>query len=259
MRWTSIFFAFSACLSHQAHGGAWTLAEGDGQGLVTLQYSFASDAFDEDGSPTAIEPFEKYELRGYFEYGVTDAVTLVVEPHLRRKTQGDEQADGLGRVAFGGRARLWKNDAAVLSVGASVGAPGQNDELAPLNGGDTEWEVEGRILFGIGFDVFERHGFVDAQLGYRHRLKEPADELIADLTIGFDITERSFVMLQSFNKLSVGNARAPFSETQEHKLAFSTVYRLNDRLSFQAGTLATAYGHNVLREQGVFVSLWRTF
>ncbi len=245
--------------SQEADCGAWTLPEGDAQGIATLQYSFAADAFDETGSLRSTEPFEKFELRGYFEYGLTDAVTLVLEPQLRRKSQGDEQTDGLSRVAFGGRARVWKNDTAVASVGGAVSAPGQTDSLVALNGSDTEWEVEGRFLLGLGYELFNLHGFVDAQVGYRHRLQEPADEIIADLTIGLNITERSLVMVQSFNTLSVGDARAPFTETQEHKLVSSSVYRLSERLSLQTGAIVTGFGRNVLREQGVFISVWRSF
>jgi len=239
--------------------GAWTQPKGEGQAIVTLAYSFAGDAFDEDGRAVAVEPFEKYELRAFAEYGLTDWATLVVQPEVRFKGQGDENSEGLGRFDLGLRTRLWHDDYAVASIEGSVSAPGQSDELAPLNGGDTDWELEARALYGRGFDLWSRHGFLDLQVGYRHRFDEPADEVIADLTLGLDITERSLAVVQSFNRFSVGTADFPFADTQEHKIAVSTVYRIDDRWSLQAGSQLTAYGRNVLREQGFFVALWSKF
>jgi len=247
----------SGCVSVEA--GAWTLPEGEARAIVTTAYSFAGDALDEDGRAVAIKPFEKYELRGFAEYGVTDWATVVLQPEIRLKEQGEDHSNGLGRFDIGLRTRIWQNDFAVASIEGSVSAPGQSDELAPLNGGDTDWEIEVRALYGRGFELGSRHGFVDAQLGYRHRFSDPADEVVADLTLGLDLTERSFAMVQSFNRLSVGSATLPFAKTQEHKLAFSTVYRVSDQWSVQAGSQATAYGRNVLREQGFFVALWSKF
>jgi len=246
-------------VSSGARAGAWTLPEGDAQVIVTTAYSFANDAFDGDGESVVIEPFEKFEIRGFAEYGLTDWATLVFQPELRLKGQGDDQSNGLGRFDLGLRTRVWQSDYAVASIEGSVSAPGQSDDLAPLNGGDTDWELEARALYGRGFDIGWRHGFFDAQIGYRHRFSDPADEVVLDLTVGLDLTKRSFAVLQSFNRLSVGAADFPFTRTQEHKLAFSSVYRVDDTWSLQAGTQATAYGKNVLREQGFFVALWSKF
>jgi len=235
------------------------MPQGEGQAIATVAYSFSVDSFDEDGKTVPVEPFEKFELRLFAEYGLTDWATLVVQPEIRFKEQGQEEADGLGRVDLGLRARLWRDDYAVVSVEGTVSAPGESDELPPLNGGDTDWEAEARLLYGRGFELGWRHGFLDAQLGYRHRFSDPADEIVVDLTAGLDLTERSFAMVQSFNRVSVGRARGIFEETQEHKLAFSSVYRLGDRLSLQAGSQITAYGRNVLIERGFFVALWSRF
>lgn len=243
----------------QAMAGAWTQPIGDGQAIVTLAYSFAEDAFDDNGDAVAIDSFTKFELRGFVEYGLTDWATLIVQPELRLKEQGESASNGLGRFDLGLRARFWQSDYAVASVEGSVSAPGQSNDLAPLNGGDTDWELEARALYGRGFNIGWRHGFLDAQLGYRHRFSDPADEVVFDLTLGLDVSERSLAILQSFNRVSVGSARLPFTETQEHKIAFSTVYKVDELWSVQAGSQLTAFGRNVLREQGVFLSAWRKF
>jgi hypothetical protein len=250
----SIFIFNESCLA-----GAWTLPKGESQIIVTAALTNAADAFDENGDVVAVEEFEKYALRAYAEYGVTDWATIVLQPEIRSKEQGDEESFGVGRFDLGLRTRVWRDDFAVASLEFSASAPGQNDELAPLNGGDTDWEFEARALYGRGFDLGWRHGFADLQIGYKHRVSEPADEVSFDVTLGLDVTERSFAMLQSFNRLSVGSAKAPFARTQENALSFSGVHKITDRWSIQSGISATAYGRNVLRERGVFLALWSKF
>ena len=237
------------------------MPEGEGQAIVTLAYSFANDAFDDNGDAVRVDTFTKFELRGYAEYGLTDWATLVFQPQFRLKKQGGDQSDGFGRFDLGLRTRVWKNDYAVASLEGRVSAPGQSRDpsIVPLNGGDTDWELEARALYGRGFRLWSRNGFADAQLGYRHRFSDPADEVLFDLTLGLDVTERTLAILQSFNRLSVGSATLPFSESQDHKIAFSTVYRVSEHWSVQAGTQITVAGRNVLREQGAFLSVWRGF
>ncbi len=235
------------------------MPEGASQVIVTAAYSFADEALNAGGNGFDIEKFEKFELRGYAEYGFTDWATVVLQPELRSKSQGDERSVGFGRVDFGLRARVWKNDFAVASIEVSASAPGQRDKLIPLNGGDTDWEFDVRALYGRGFDFASRHGFADIQLGFKHRVDEPADEVALDLTLGFDLTDDMFVMGQSFNRVSVGRAREPFTKTTDHKIALSGVYKFDGLYSVQAGFLATVAGFNVLQERGAFAAIWRRF
>jgi len=259
MRMIGVIAGFMLAVSDDARAGAWTQPAGAGQVIVTTEYSFAQDAFDSDGKAVAIQPFEKFGLRAYAEYGVTDWATVIAQPELRFKHQGRDDVGGLGRFDLGLRVRLWEGSGSVLSLEGTVSAPGASDELAPLNGGDTDWEVDGRALFGYGFSIGSRAGFADLQAGYRLRFDEPADEFRLDATVGLDLTDKSFAMLQSFNRISVGTARLPFDETLENEIALSTVYRFDERWSLQVGTKVTAYGRNVLRQQGIFIGIWSKF
>lgn len=250
---------FVCCSGGAGWAGAWTLPQGSSQVIVTAAYSSADEMFDDNGKAVANETFEKYELRGYGEYGVTDWATVVLQPEFRSKRQGDAREDGFGRVDLGLRLRVWQSDFAVASVEAAISAPGQSGSLVPLNGGDTDWEFDLRALYGRGFDIGWRHGFADLQIGYKHRVGEPADEVALDLTLGLDVTGDAFAMLQSFNRVSVGSADAPFGKTYEHKVALSGVYRLGDDWSVQSGVQLTAFGRNVLKERGVFAAIWKKF
>jgi len=100
---------------------------------------------------------------------------------------------------------------------------------------------------------------MDAHLGYRHRFGDPPDEVRFNFTAGMELRERTQTFVQSFNAVSIGDADEPFGETLKYKIAVSSVYHLSDRWSVQVGGIATAYGKNVLREQGFFAGLWAKF
>ena len=259
--------SFLMCLlfsmtAHDARAGAWTQSQGNGVVILTAAHSMAERAFDASGSNTLPRDFSKTEIRLYAEYGLTDWATLVAQPEWRHKKTGDgqgEEVDGLGRVDAGLRVRLWQGDGKVVSVQASARMPGTSDDLAPANGGDTDWEADARVLYGRGFSLFGRNGFVDTQLGYRVRFGRPADELRLDLTAGLNVTPKALVLAQSFNTVSVGGADLPFLDTREHKVSASVVYKVHDKWSVQVGGLLTVAGSNALEERGAILGIWRDF
>lgn len=250
--------AFASC----ARAGAWTQPAGEGLVILSIHHSTADEGYGADGSGVRIEDFRKTELRGYLEYGLTDWATLTVQPEWRDKRTGNgkgEAVRGLGRVDAGLRVRLYDGPRGVVSVQGAGRMPGASDRLAPANGGDTDWEIDGRVLYGRGTTVFGRSAFTDMQLGYRVRLGDPADELRLDTTAGLNVTPNVLALFQSFNSVSLGTAKPPLLPTREHKIAGSVVYRVDDAWSVQVGALAVVAGSNALAERGVFFALWRKF
>lgn len=249
--WSSLLFFSGYSLS--AHAGAWTLPQGETQAIVTTEYSYAPAKFDGDGRAIAIEPYEKIELRFFGEYGLTDWATLMVQPEWRWKSFGGDSDNGPGRLGLGVRTRLWRDEKSVISVQGNVAIPMRSDRRDPLNSGESDWQAEARLLYGRGFEFRDRRGFFGAEAGYRHRFGSPENELHLDVTAGLDLKPDVLGLVQSFNTVSVDG------EFQEHKLSVSTVYRLSDRWSLQAGAITTAYGKNAFRDQGGFVALWAKF
>ena len=246
-------------LAPPADAGAWTQKQGEGLVIVNLSASSASERFDADGNPIPDRLFEKIEARAYVEYGLRDWLTLTAQPEWRRKRRGNiAETEGLGRVDLGARARLWRQGGHVASAQFSVRAPGGSDELPAIDGADERWEVGARALYGYGFRVWERNGFVDLQMGYRHRFGDPADELRLDATVGFELREGYQLIVQSFNALGLG-AGGGFLDDREHKAALSGVWRLTARWSVQAGAFTTVAGANALRDTGYFGAIWFSF
>jgi len=263
---TRIFFLLTVLgvtvSSQGAKAAAWTQPKGKGLIITTLAYSFAENNFDDNGSLEDRSRFEKLELRPYLEYGLRDWATLVAQPEFRFKSLGDgpgEEVTGFGRADLGVRIRLKQIGPWVLSTQGSVRAPGARDDLAPANGGDTEWELDGRALAGRGFEAFGRHAFVDLQLGYRHRFDDPPNELRFDLTTGIDLTDKTQVFLQSFTTISTGSGDNIFEGSDDNKVSLSGVWKVTPVWSLQAGVLQTVIGRNALQETGGFFAIWRSF
>jgi len=252
----------ASTVAQPAHAGAWTQPEGKGVVIVTATHSVADSVFDTSGRSVPGRDFSKTELRAYAEYGLTDRITLVAQPEWRHKKTGEgrgEEVDGLGRIDAGARVRVWQGDGKVFSVQGSLRMPGTSDDLAPANGGDTDWEADGRVLYGRGFAVFGRNAFTDMQLGYRVRFGKPADELRLDLTAGIDLAPKIMALVQSFNSVSVDSAELPFVKTREHKVSASLVYEFRENWSVQVGGLLTLAGGDALEERGAILGLWRDF
>jgi hypothetical protein len=66
-------------------------------------------------------------------------------------------------------------------------------------------------------------------------------------------------MLQSFNIIAGGDARAPYTYYRSHKIALSVVTPIWGGFSVQSGSFLSPAGQNALAEHGLFVALWVKF
>lgn len=243
-------------------GGAWTQPKGKGIVIATLAQTEAIERYGPSGQTEPFN-FERLELRAYGEFGLTDRVTILGQAEWREKTFDSfpfpVSTEGLGRFDVGARVRLHKGETWVYAMQGSVRPPGAQSAADGSNIGDTEWELDARLLAGRGFDVLGRHGFTDIQIGYRHRFGDPADELRLDTTLGVDITPRLLVMLQSFNTITVGEARGAFEPQIQPKIALSAALKIGETWRLQAGAEIVHQGRNVLNERGLFASIWKNF
>lgn len=112
-----------------------------------------------------------------------------------------------------------------------------------------------RLLFGSGFQLGRRYGFIDLEAGERWLSHPRPSQTALDLTAGLWLTPRWMLMLQSFNLVS-GPARAPHVYFRTHKLEASAVWRMTRRLSVQGGVFFSPAGQNALDERGLCLSLW---
>lgn len=243
-----------------AFAGAWTQAKGRGQAIVTGLYSHSGKGYDGKGDVVDIADYAKSEAYALVEYGLTDRLTLMINPSLRHvSVEGGDDTSGLGYTELGGRYRLTTDQSFVFSVQATARIPGakRRDNLAQVGATDEEYDV--RALAGVPFKIGTKDAFVDLQGGYRFRAGSPPNEYHADATFGVRPAANFLVMAQVLNTFSDGAGAGVFTSYRYHNAYLSGVYDLDSRWSLQIGGLATLGGRNALRERGLTTAIWYRF
>lgn len=245
-------------LPQAARAGAWTRPEGEIELIAGVTYSRAVFGFDHAGRAGAPLRYEKLLAQFHAEYGWNDWLTFIVAPeyaHARlvapRRTP--ELANDAA-VEGGVRVRLLK-DFGTLSAQLTGKSAGAFDMTVSADGAPGR-QLELRLLYGTNFTLFGQPGFFDAEVAQRWIAGPRADEVPIDLTLGLRVTERTRVLVQSFNIIAQGNASPPYSFYRSHKLALSVVTDIRPGLCLQSGGYVVPAGQNALAEQGVIVNLW---
>jgi hypothetical protein len=237
-----------------AFAGAWTLPAGTGQAIVTADISSAGKGFDTSGALQPIPRYDKYELQGWLEYGLTDKLTGIFAPGLQSidiAAPIDANRTGLGYTELGGRYSLFTGQSWVASGQVTVRIPGTTDTSNPAAIGYTDVQTDVRGLVGTSFTVYGMPAFVDVELAERFRTGAAPNEFRADFTFGVQPAERWTVLAQSFNVISEGSGSPPFSSYQYYKLQLSAVYAVTKSWSLQLGGFTTYAGGNALQENGL--------
>ena len=249
-----------------AFAGAWTLPAGTGETAVTATATTATSGFDANGNLAPTPRYNKLELQGLLEYGLTDEFTAIVEPglqHVDIAAPTSAQRTGLGYTEFGGRYRFLQGDSPsgswVLSGQATVRLPGTGESSNPAAIGYTDVEADFRGLFGRSFTLAGKPAFVDLELAQRFRSAGAPNELHADATLGVQVTPQWMLLAQSFNVVSEGSGSPVFGSYDYFKLQLSAVYALTPTWSLQFGGITTYAGRNALQENGVILGVWHRF
>jgi hypothetical protein len=206
--------------------------------------------------------YDKIDPQAWIEYGVTDAFTAILAPSLQQvdiASPIDAQRTGLGYTEFGGRYRFLQNDFWVFSGQATLAVPGTFDNANPAAVGYTDFEPDVRGLIGHSFSLNGVPAFIDLQFAQRFRSGAPPNEFHADITLGVEPLSRWLVLAQSFNVVSEGSGRAPFTSYDYYKFQLSAVYALTPAVSLQLGGITTYAGRNALQENGLVAGVWSKF
>ena len=243
-----------------ASAGAWTLPEGTGQVDFTLTATSADHAF--DGATLASTPrYDKFDPQAWIEYGVTDAFTAILAPSLQQVDIGspiDAQRTGLGHTELGGRYRLFQNNSWVFSGQATLAAPGTFDNANPAAVGYTDFEPTSEASL---VTVFRSKAYRPSSIwsSPNDSLRRSAQRVPRRLTFGVAAVETMAFLAQSFNVVSEGSGRPPFTSYEYYKFQLSAVYALTPTVSLQFGGVTTYAGSNSLQENGIVAGVWSKF
>ncbi len=235
-----------------------------GQGLVILDGSAAGggETFDGTGGLTPSRRYDKSELSGYVEYGLTDWLMVVARPSLVSTRLGQPSGghyEGLGETDAGAQAQLLVFGPAALAVQGTFHLPGTTSRANPAEIGNTAHEADFRMLGGVGFEIGSIPAFIDLQGSFRLRSAGAASQWHGDATFGFSPTPRLLMLIQSFTSIPDGDGTPWLPSSRYTKVAVTGVYQLTTAWSVQLSVFTTADGRNALRERGVTTGVWYRF
>lgn len=231
---------------------------GRGQTISGFAIHDAERAYDADGEAVFDTDFRKLETSIFAEYGLTSRITLVGRIAYQDVEAGVDHVRAFAATELGVRRLLARWRGNVVSAQLLGVFPGGGENVFNQHLGVGESGAEARLLAGRGWGDEARGGFAEAQLGYRWRAGEDADEARLDVTAGWRMNGNWMIMGQSFSTWGVDGA-APQPDYESHRAQLSVVRRLNASWSLQAGGLGTYSGRDVVRERAVFLTLWRRF
>lgn len=250
---TTGFLPAAACAD------AWTMPAGQARTIVTGIYSSAGDSFDAGGHAYNANNYTQSTVYFSTEYGLTDNLTLLATPSLRRVTvQNGKDSFGLGYTEVGGRYKVADGSNFVVSLQSTVLIPGKRRDDVAAQIGSTDVQVDMRAQAGYSFKIAELDAFTIAQGAYRIRSRGEPDEIHGDFTLGVHVARRLMLMANSYNTWSNGSG-SRYPSYRYSSVYAGGVYDLTDHLSVQLGGLATVSGRNALRERGIYTGVWIKF
>ena len=220
------------------------------------------ETFDGTGSLTPSRRYDKSELSGYVEYGLTDWLMVVARPSLVSTRLGEPAGghhEGLGETDAGAQAQLLVFGPAALAVQGTFHLPGTTSHGNPAEIGNTAYEADLRMLGGVGFQIGAIPAFIDLQGSFRLRSSGAASQWHGDATFGFSPMTRLLMLIQSFTSVPDGDGTPWLPSSRYTKVAVTGVYQLTAAWSVQLSGFTTVDGRNALRERGVATGVWYRF
>ena len=163
-----------------ARAGAWTLAEGTGQLIVTSGREMAPASAFFDG----IADSDTSTLRVHLEYGLTPEVTLGLTASGEWMLPGQQVDLRLGAHA---RYRIWQGrsgDVASIQIGGSFPVEQWFGEPGAGGSADSVAEAQAGLLYGRSWQTGWGDTFATGGLALRWRGGDQADEVLIEATAG---------------------------------------------------------------------------
>ncbi len=271
MRFLTVYVLLIAIsLPTIAHASAWLQPKGKSQLFSTSYYYRSHEYADPAGYLWPQQRFTKWEQVFQWEYGLRHDITYGIAPRLGYALQNG--SGSVGDLAFTGlelfrRQKLWQGQNSILSTQTSVIMPGiYNDtQTALLGKRSTDYDM--RILLGHSMPDNGLYHYINAELGYRLRSGDVGDEIRAELTSGYRLSEQWTLLQQLFLTLSAAGTQEDMpslvavspADYNLAKYQLSAVYDVNENRSIQLGVTQDLWSQNTGQGTGVLFSVWYRF
>jgi hypothetical protein len=259
-----LVFAVAACLgATDAAAGAWTLAKGSGQLIMTTGRNIAPISAFTGGAANS----DKNSSQMWVEYGLAEGWTVggVLYGEFS-STDTDEMQLRAGAHV---RRRIWAGESGgVAAVQAGFSAPIESwlGNLAPDSLPDSVPEVYFGALYGHGWQTGWGNSFVSAQGGFQWRGEGADEELRFEVTVGHEAWKGILGLFSVFSSMPLGDRN-----DATLKLAPSLAYTMwpwlgeNDRKPYgplYPNTVQLGIVWDALNQEdglGVQLSIWKSF
>jgi len=253
---------FCVAQMQDAQAGAWPTEAGKGQVISTTLFDNANIGYDDNGKSTEDVFFNKSEAAIYWEHGLTQKTTLVLQSSYQdiqfRAGVDDINFSGVGESYVGLRRVFWRDDKWVMSGQAGVLFAGAGETVSDADLGFGSTHYEARLLVGRNFKLAKRDGFFDMQAAYRKRPGNAPDEWRLDATSGWQAHEKVQILAQGFYTASDASFEIARRNTR-FKLQSSIIYQHNPKTSYQIGMYQTVAGRNIVKEKAFFIAAWKRY
>ena len=259
-------------------GSAWTRPDDGLLILVPVSYTYANEAFDDNGHRLDRSRFEMVEFSPLFEYGLTDSFTVGMQPKYRvvsvETADGTVHNSGLAESDFFARQRLWSRNQAAISVQGLVKVPIKPDENDAAALGRDQVDAAIDLAYGNRHSVGAGRIFYSIDAGFRKRWEVPDDEISANAFIGWSPGDSWSFILRAANVWGVGNDVVDNTEINDagdtdvltagpsftrHDAQLMASYKFRNTVSLVGGVSTTYAGENVGVGKTAFLAMTLQF
>lgn len=244
-----------------AHAGAWNLPPGDGQIITTYNQTQANDAYTDIEDLDTDVKFTKTEMRVFYEHGLTQHLTAVVNvAHQMIAFEGLQSSinfSDFDKTELGLRYEIKRREGLAVSVQASyILGGGPPESILDIGSRQDSFELRG--LWGQSKEFENDVIFFDAQAAIRARNTDKIEEWRTDLTLGWKDKKKFMALLQGYYTERAAFDRDGFvvPVQKRAKLQASVVYEYKKNRLVQFGYLHTIGGRNIVKERTVSLGTW---
>jgi protein XagA len=249
---------FAVASTAVCHAGAWTEKKGSLYEKLAFNYYYADHTFDSSKhrhSTSGNGRFSDYNFSNYFEYGLTDDITLINSLSYKwldnNSFNNHTKAWGIGDVDVAAKYKLMDNRAGIVSTQLLVKIPGPYGRTDSLPLGNGQFDLEVRLLYGRSLYPLIP-GYANVEAGYRFRDGDPSDEFRYLVEFGVDITKALYGrakldgILSSRNGSKIGTGGNPTATNNYDlgKLDLTVGYKITPKWSLEASFVPEVYGRN---------------
>lgn len=260
------------CLYNNAFADAWNQPAGKGIFVSTVSTYHTSHYADRDGNMLAVPAYDKYEGRGYGEYGWNDDWTVGVADavfYVQQDAARGGSADNVGEAGVDVflRRALWQAEGMVLAVQPLFHFPAHHADSRnnPPFGAPEEFQSGGELQFGYGFDAFGLHHYITSGAGIKLRHSAAHNVMTLKIAGGFALTptwelrpEVVYVQPTHMDN-DVSQSVSGLNDYAVTKAQLSVAYKLGDDMSLVAGGFIHAWARNTGDGSGALLSLEKRF